>query len=57
MLLFALHAQLTSASGGCAGMYALAFNTAFNASLLLLFVDFHRRNYSSKRTERRAKAE
>uniref|UniRef100_A0A7N0TW56 very-long-chain 3-oxoacyl-CoA synthase n=1 Tax=Kalanchoe fedtschenkoi TaxID=63787 RepID=A0A7N0TW56_KALFE len=35
--------------GGCAGIWGWVFNAVFNASLLYLFVDFHKRNYAAKR--------
>ncbi|CAM8935204.1 unnamed protein product [Rhodiola kirilowii] len=34
--------------GGCAGIWGWVFNAAFNASLLYLFLDFHRKNYAHK---------
>jgi hypothetical protein len=35
--------------GGCQGFGAWGFNAAFNATLLVLFWDFHRRSYKAKR--------
>ncbi|KAK7302438.1 hypothetical protein RJT34_13328 [Clitoria ternatea] len=33
---------------GCSGVWGWSFNVVFYASLLLLFVDFHKKNYSKK---------
>lgn len=33
---------------GCGGFKSWAFNATFNVTLLLLFADFSRRNYSAK---------
>lgn len=41
-----------SRSSGCSGILGWCFNAVFNASLLLLFVDFHSKNYANKRKER-----
>ncbi|OAY39880.1 elongation of fatty acids protein 3-like [Manihot esculenta] len=34
---------------GCSGIWGWCFNAVFNASLLLLFLDFHRKSYIKKR--------
>lgn len=44
-----------TAEGGCAGVPALTFNAAFNACLLLLFVQFYTAAY--KQRSRKAKAQ
>ncbi|XP_058089568.1 elongation of fatty acids protein 3-like [Magnolia sinica] len=38
--------------GGCSGLGAWAFNAGFNASLLLLFLNFHSKNYGSKEDDK-----
>ncbi|GLT85944.1 hypothetical protein SLE2022_041120 [Rubroshorea leprosula] len=38
------------AGGGCSGMWGWCFNAIFNASLLVLFVDFHGKSYAKRRT-------
>lgn len=43
-----LYLHLTGPSSGCSGIRAWCFNALFNASLLLLFLDFHSKNYSQK---------
>lgn len=37
---------------GCSGFYAMLFNTVFNAALLVLFIQFHRRSYTQKRRQK-----
>ena len=47
--LWRVHTQsLASGGPGCAGNNAFVVSTGFNATLLLLFVDFHVRSYGSK---------
>ncbi|KAK4377163.1 hypothetical protein RND71_003459 [Anisodus tanguticus] len=40
---------------GCSGLGALYFNMTFNTSLLLLFLDFHSKNYANNITKDREK--
>ncbi|XP_045817841.1 elongation of fatty acids protein 3-like [Trifolium pratense] len=38
--------------GGCSGMKAWCFNAVFNASLLVLFLDFHLKSYANSKKKR-----
>ncbi|KAF8411799.1 hypothetical protein HHK36_004358 [Tetracentron sinense] len=39
---------------GCSGIWGWCFNAAFNASLLLLFVNFHASNYATRKNDKRS---
>ena len=48
--LWRVHRQSVAGGGpGCAGHNAFVVSTGFNATLLLLFVDFHVRSYGAKK--------
>lgn len=42
--------------GQCSGLNAMIFNALFNAALLALFIDFHRRTYLAEKQRRAAAA-
>lgn len=39
--------------GGCSGMGGWTFNAVFNASLFVLFLDFHRKSYGMKKKKKK----
>ncbi|KAI8028374.1 Elongation of fatty acids protein 3-like [Camellia lanceoleosa] len=39
---------------GCSGIWGWCFNAVFNASLLVLFVDFHAKNYATRKKKEEA---
>ncbi len=44
---FVTHLRAERREDECSGFRAWVFNAVFNAALLCLFVDFHRRSYAA----------